>query len=106
MQKIKLEAHHDRKRRFTFLASFIIVVTIVLALFQLFLSNRLANYGDELATLATKEKELSMANDGLTKEIAEAGSLLTISEKAQNLSMSPAGSFLVVNEAQSVALLH
>jgi len=102
---MKLEAKQERKRRFTLLVSLIIGVTVVLAIFQLVLSNRLASYGGELAKLRTQEKEFTESNMLLTKEIAKAGSLETIAQKAQNLSMTSATAFLVVEKAESVALL-
>ena len=106
MKKIELEEKQERKERFTFLTSLAIGVTILLALLQLVLSNHLASYGKELANLGKTDKALSFENELLKKEIASQSAIATISQKAKSLSLGPASKFLVVEEVESVALLH
>ena len=105
MQKIKLEENLTRKKRFTLLTSVVIGVTIVLALLQLFLSNRLASFGDELALLGKTEKALSFENERLEKEVAKESSIAAISQKARSNSLSTPVSFLVVEKQESLVLL-
>jgi|SRR3989344_6928840 len=105
MQKIKLEEHNARKKRFTFLTSFTIGVTILLAFLQLILSNHLAGFGRDLAALSLEKKTLVHENEVLKKNIAGARSIATISEKAHTISLGAASNFLVIEERESVALL-
>ena len=105
MQKIKLEENLTRKKRFTLLTSVTIGITILLALLQLFLSNRLASFGDELALLGKTEKELAFENERLAKEVAKESSIAAISQKAQGKFLAIPASFLVVEKQESVALV-
>lgn len=106
MKKIELEEKLERKKRFVFLASLIIGVTLFLAFAQLLLSNHLAGFGKELMSLNKEEKALAFENELLTKEIAKESSVANISQKAYDLSLTTATSFLVVTPDESVALLH
>lgn len=106
MRKITLEQTNQRKRRFTFLNSVTIGVTVVLAFLQLLLSNHLAGFGRELAVLAEEEKALFHENELLKKEIAKDRSIATISQKAQALSLGSVtpSNLLVIEEQESVAM--
>lgn len=104
MKKIELEAKLQRKKRFTLLSSLIAGATVLLAFFQIILSNHLAGFGRELQTLASEEKKVSYENELLKKEIAKESALATISQKAHNLSLVAPSRFLVVSDAESVAL--
>lgn len=106
MKKIELEAKAQRKKRFTLLSSLTVGATILLALFQIILSNHLAGFGRELQTLASEEKKVSSENELLQKEIAKESALATISQKAHNLSLVAPSRFLVVEESEFVALGH
>ena len=104
MKKIELEEKYERKRRFSFLISIVIGVTLLLAFLQLLLSNHLAGFGRELAAISKEEQSLTFENELLQKEIAKESSLATIIVKAHTLSLAAASNFLVVGEHESVAL--
>lgn len=106
MKKIKLEETIERKRRFTFLLSTAFGATLLLAFLQLLLSNHLATFGRELVSLSQEAEILSHENDLLAKEVAKEGSIATISQKAHTISLGAASNFLVLEEQESVALLH
>lgn len=105
MKKIELEGKKERKRRFTFVSIIIIGVTVCLAFLQLLLSNHLASFGQELAVLAKKEKELGFENELLARNVASASAIATISQKAKDLEFETASNFLVVEERESLAKL-
>lgn len=106
MKKIALEEQQKRKTRFTLISSLFVGVTVLLAFLQLLLANHLAGFGRELQSLASKEKSVSAENELLKKEIAKESSLAVISEKANILSFGTVSQFLVIEDSESVALLH
>lgn len=105
MNKIALEKQKVRKKRYFRLAVFTIAVTIVLALLQLFLANRLAGFSGELANLEKSEKELVYANELLKKEVAHESSIAGIAIKATESSFETSRNFLIVSESETFALL-
>lgn len=105
MKKIELEAERKRKKRFTFLISVSVGITIMLALLQVALSNRLASFSEELAKLEEAQQQFSYENELLKKNVASVSAIAAIAQKAHTLSLTEASKFLVIEEAESVALL-
>lgn len=105
MKKIELEAQRGRKKRFTLLISFSVGITIMLALVQVALSNRLASFSEELVKLEEAQQQFSYENELLRKNVASMSAIAAISQKAHTLLLAEASKFLVIEETESVALL-
>lgn len=103
MKKIQLEEKLTRKKRFTALTSFIVAITVFLALVQLLLSNHLASFGREVATLEREQKELVYENEMLKMQIAKETSITALSERASQLSFAAPVDFLVIGQQEYVA---
>ena len=106
MKKIEREEEQKRKSRFSFLTRVGMALTLLLALAQLVLSNQLASFGKELAVLGSEEKRLAFENESSAKVIAKESSIATIAKKASLLELSSPTIFLIVEEQDSLALLH
>lgn len=105
MKKIELEEARDRKKRFTLLTFIIIGITIILAIGQVILANRLASFSEKLAILAKTQDRIVYENELLRKKVASESAIAAISVRARQLSLDKASKFLVIEEAESVALL-
>ena len=103
MKKIYLEEKRVREKRFAALTSFIIAISMFLALVQLLLSNHLASFGREVAALEREQKELVYENELLEMQIAKETSIAALSEKASQLSFAAPVDFLVVGQQEYMA---
>jgi hypothetical protein len=103
MKKIELIEEQQRKKRYKLLSSVIIGITILLSMLQLILANTLASYGNDLARYSVEEKDLTLQNEILMKQISQFTSLQTIASKAAELSLKTPEGYLVVKADESVA---
>ncbi|RJR15544.1 hypothetical protein C4579_01875 [Candidatus Microgenomates bacterium] len=61
------------------------IISVVLMVLQVIVSNRLANMGLQISQTDTEIQSITQENTDLRQKIASASSLLTLEEKAQEL---------------------
>ena len=76
----------------------LIFVLILLGVFQVIVSNQLANAGEKLTQIEEEIKILEEKNEGLKKEIAVSSSLTTIAEKAEEIGFLRSENFLYLTD--------
>ncbi len=81
----------------------IYLLVIILAVFQIFISNRLANYGEKLSNLAQKTNEKTLDNERIKKKIASFSAITTLSLKAKELGFEKKAQVMYLDDRYSVA---
>ena len=76
----------------------LIFVLILLGIFQVIVSNQLANAGEKLTQIEEEIKILEEKNEWFKREIAISSSLTTIAEKAEEMGFLRVENFLYLTD--------
>lgn len=85
------------------LTLFVLFVTVLCGLFQLYITNKLATAGITLTHVENEIRTLSLENEDLRHKIASSSSLMTISARAQTLGFIDASFYSI--EKPPIALV-
>ena len=85
MEKLQIEKQLKRSRRLRWTMNLAVMLVFLLGMVQLFVSNRLADLGEDIEREKLKTESLSLENRLLEEQLRQRESLVNVAEEAKKL---------------------
>ncbi len=81
----------------------IFIFVLLLIVFQIFVSNRLADYGQKISKLTQQTNDLTLENQRIKKKIASSSALTNLNQKAKELGFTQKAQIYYLDEPYPIA---